>query len=55
MAGIPLGLIIAGPVLSTYGARPVLVGFAAVQTVAMLGVAAASLRARGAVPEPQPA
>ena len=53
--GMPLGLIIAGPVLSTYGARPVLVGFAAVQTVAMLGVAAASLRARGAVPEPQPA
>ena len=53
--GMPLGLIIAGPVLSTYGARPVLVGFAAVQTVTMLGVAAASLRARGAVPEPQPA
>ena len=53
--GMPLGLVIAGPVLSTYGARPVLVGFAAVQTVAMLGVAAASLRARGAVPEPQPA
>ena len=51
--GMPLGLIIAGPVLSTYGARPVLVGFAAVQTVAMLGVAAASLRARGAVPPPQ--
>jgi MFS family permease len=51
--GMPLGLIIAGPVLSAYGARPVLVGFAAVQTVAMLGVAAASLRARGTVAEPQ--
>ena len=51
--GMPLGLIIAGPVLSTYGARPVLVGFAAVQTVAMFGVAAASLRARAAVPQPQ--
>ena len=53
--GMPLGLIVAGPVLSAYGARPVLVGFAAVQTVAMLGVAAASLRARPAVPEPAPA
>ena len=53
--GMPLGLVVAGPVLSAYGARPVLVGFAAVQTVAMLGVAAASLRARAAVPEPVPA
>jgi predicted MFS family arabinose efflux permease len=50
--GMPLGLVIAGPVLSAYGARPVLIGFAAVQTMAMLGVAVASLRARGAVPEP---
>ena len=53
--GMPLGLIVAGPVLSAFGARPVLVGFAAVQTMAMLGVAAASLRARPAVPEPAPA
>jgi MFS family permease len=53
--GQPLGLVVAGPVLSAYGARPVLVGFAAVQTVAMLGVAAASLRARAPVPEPVPA
>jgi predicted MFS family arabinose efflux permease len=44
--GMPLGLVIAGPVLSTYGARPVLIGFAAVQTVAMLGIAAVSLRER---------
>jgi predicted MFS family arabinose efflux permease len=53
--GMPLGLIVAGPVLSAYGARPVLIGFAAVQTVAMLGVAAASLRARPAMPLPAPA
>lgn len=44
--GMPLGLVVAGPVLSAYGARPVLVGFAAVQTVTMLGVAAVSFRAR---------
>jgi MFS family permease len=44
--GLPLGLLVAGPILSIFGARPVLVGFAAVQTVCMLGVAAASLRAR---------
>jgi hypothetical protein len=42
---MPLGLVVAGPILSAYGARPVLVGFAAVQTVTMLGVAAVSLRA----------
>ncbi len=49
--GMPLGLVIAGPVLSVFGARPVLIGFAAVQTVCMFGVAAASLRerARGAL------
>jgi MFS family permease len=44
--GMPVGLIIAGPVLTAFGTRPVLIGFAAVQTVCMLGVAAASLRAR---------
>jgi MFS family permease len=44
--GTPLGLVFAGPILAKFGARPVLIGFAAVQTVAMLGVAAASLRAR---------
>jgi MFS family permease len=47
--GLPLGLVAAGPVLSLFGAQPVLVGFAAVQTVCMLGVAAASLRARPSV------
>jgi predicted MFS family arabinose efflux permease len=47
--GMPVGLLIAGPVLSLFGAQPVLVGFAAVQTVCMLAVAAASLRARPSV------
>jgi hypothetical protein len=45
--GLPLGLVVAGPVLSAFGTGPVLVGFAAVQSVCMLGVAAASLSARG--------
>jgi MFS family permease len=53
--GMPLGLVIAGPVLSAYGARPVLIGFAAVQTVCMLGVAYASLHARQPAPSPVPA
>ena len=46
--GMPLGLLVAGPVLSVFGTGPVLVGFAAVQSVCMLGVAAASLSARAA-------
>ena len=50
--GMPLGLIVAGPVLSAFGTGPVLVGFAAVQTVCMLGVAAASLSARGRAQQP---
>jgi predicted MFS family arabinose efflux permease len=51
--GMPLGLVVAGPVLSAFGARPVLVGFAAVQTVCMFGVAAVSLRERArGVPAP---
>jgi MFS family permease len=45
--GLPLGLVAAGPVLSAYGTRPVLIGFAAVQSVCMLGAAAAALSARG--------
>jgi len=53
--GMPLGLVVAGPVLSIYGARPVLLGFAAVQTVTMLGVAAVSWRARAVTPQPVPA
>jgi predicted MFS family arabinose efflux permease len=47
--GMPLGLVVAGPVLSAFGTGPVLVGFAAVQSVCMLGVAAASLSARDRV------
>jgi MFS family permease len=49
--GMPLGLLVAGPILAAYGAMPLLVGFAAVQTVCMLGVSAASLNARSS-PEP---
>jgi MFS family permease len=54
--GMPLGLVIAGPVLAAFGARPVLIGFAAVQTVTMAGVALACLRARpGPASAPLPA
>jgi MFS family permease len=53
--GTPIGLLFAGPVLSTLGPQPVLVGFALVQTVCMLGVSVASLRARAAgVSSPAP-
>ena len=54
--GTPLGLLFAGPVLATIGPQPVLVGFALVQTVCMLGVSVASLRARAAgISSPAPA
>ena len=54
--GMPLGLIVAGPVLTAYGAGPVLIGFAAVQSVCMAGVAIACLRARtGLASSPAPA
>jgi MFS family permease len=53
--GTPLGLVVAGPVLSKYGPQPVLIGFAAVQTVAMLAVAATCLRARATTPASSPA
>jgi predicted MFS family arabinose efflux permease len=46
MLSTPLGLAFAGPVLSTAGAHPVLVSFAAVQTVAMAMVSVLSVRAR---------
>jgi hypothetical protein len=48
----PLGLLIAGPVLAAFGARPVLVAFAAIQTVTMLGVTSASLRERAQALQP---
>jgi MFS family permease len=51
-AAQPLGLLIAGPVLAVFGARPVLVAFAAIQTVTMLGVTSASLRARARALQP---
>src|ERR671914_1037834 len=41
--GMPIGLLIAGPVLSFFGAWPVLFGFAVVQTVCMFAVAAVPL------------
>jgi len=53
MLSSPLGLAFAGPVLSASGARPVLVGFAAVQTAAMTLVSVVSLRARSAEPRPR--
>jgi MFS family permease len=54
--GTPLGLLFAGPVLSTLGPQPVLVGFALVQSVCMLGISVASLRARAAgISAPAPA
>jgi MFS family permease len=44
----PLGLFVAGPILDRFGTTPVLLGFAAVQTVCMAaaGLAAARERAR---------
>ena len=53
--GTPLGLIFAGPVLSKFGPEPVLIGFALTQTVCMIGVAAASLRAARTLPASSPA
>jgi predicted MFS family arabinose efflux permease len=50
-AAYPLGLFAAGPVLDALGAEPVLVAFAAVQTVAMAVVALVSARA-AAAPKP---
>lgn len=46
MLSTPLGLAFAGPVLSTAGAHPVLVSFAAIQTVAMAMVSVLAVRAR---------
>lgn len=44
----PIGVFAAGPVLDSFGPRPVFVAFAAIQTVCMLGVAVSSLRVRDA-------
>jgi predicted MFS family arabinose efflux permease len=43
----PLGLFVAGPLLDSYGVTPVLVGFAAAQTLMMAAAALASARERG--------
>jgi MFS family permease len=42
----PLGLFVAGPVLDAFGAEPVLIGFAAIQTLMMCAVALACLWVR---------
>jgi hypothetical protein len=43
----PLGLSVTGPVLDAFGTTPVLIGFAAVQTVSMGVIALASARELG--------
>ncbi len=43
----PLGLFLAGPILDAFGTAPVLIGFAAVQTVAMAAAGLAAVRERG--------
>ena len=50
----PLGLFVAGPVLDAFGTKPVLIGFAAVQTVTMAIVATASVRELGRRRELEP-
>ena len=51
----PLGFFVGGPILDAVGAHPVLAGVAAIQTVAMAGVAVASLRIAGSAPVPEAA
>jgi predicted MFS family arabinose efflux permease len=43
----PVGLFVVGPVLDKFGTTPVLVGFAAMQTLMMAVVAVAAARERG--------
>ena len=43
----PLGLFLAGPILDAFGTTPVLIGFAATQTVCMAVAGLAALRERG--------
>jgi len=43
----PLGVFLAGPILQEFGTTPVLVGFAAVQTVMMAAAGLAAARERG--------
>jgi predicted MFS family arabinose efflux permease len=52
----PLGLFIAGPILDAFGTTPVLIGYAAVQTVTMGAATLVALRERVRQrPEPAPA
>ena len=44
----PIGVFAVGPILDAFGTRPVLIAFAGLQTVCMLGIVVASLRARDA-------
>ena len=50
----PLAIFGVGPVLDAVGVRPVLVGFAGVQTAAMLALGISALRARGAAEPAEP-
>ena len=43
----PLGLFVAGPILDAFGTKPVLLGFAAVQTLTMGAAGLAAVRERG--------
>jgi hypothetical protein len=55
-AGVnPIGVFCAGPVLDRFGPGPVLVAFAAVQTVAMAAVVVSALWARRALQVKTPA
>jgi len=47
VAGNRLKFLLAGPILDAFGTKPVLIGFAAMQTVTMAIVAAASVRELG--------
>ena len=46
----PIGFFAGGPILDAVGAHPVFAGVAAIQTLAMAGVAVASLHVRAAAP-----
>jgi hypothetical protein len=43
----PLGVFLAGPILDAFGTTPVLIGFAAVQTVTMAAAGLAAAREWG--------
>jgi MFS family permease len=49
----PIGVFAVGPVLDEFGAQPVLVAFAGVQTLAMLAIVVSSLAVRSSLPSGQ--